>query len=71
MQGSKGIGRYAAAILGNNLILETIAENGEKNSITINWEDFENAEFLDDVPILVKRSFSSAKTGTTLKIAGG
>jgi signal transduction histidine kinase len=71
MQGSKGIGRYAAAILGNNLILETIVENSEKNSITINWEDFENAEFLDDVPILVKRSFSSAKTGTTLKIVGG
>jgi hypothetical protein len=70
MQGSKGIGRYAAAILGNNLMLETVAENGEMNTLTINWEDFENAEFLDDVPILVKRSFSSAKTGTILKITG-
>ncbi|MDR2409857.1 MAG: ATP-binding protein, partial [Bacteroidales bacterium] len=53
MQGSKGIGRYAAAILGNRLFLETVAENGEMNTLTINWEDFKNAEFLDDVPILV------------------
>jgi signal transduction histidine kinase len=71
LQGSKGIGRYAAAVLGDNLFLETIAKNGEKNALTINWTDFENAEFLDDVPILVKSSHSSAKTGTTLKITGG
>jgi signal transduction histidine kinase len=70
MQGSKGIGRYAAAILGNSLVLETVAENGEMNTVTINWEDFEKAKFLDDVPILVKRAISSEKTGTTLKIAG-
>jgi signal transduction histidine kinase len=70
MQGSKGIGRYAAAILGNNLLLETIANNGKMNSLTINWQDFEKAEFLDDVPVLVTSSNSSAKPGTTLKITG-
>jgi signal transduction histidine kinase len=70
MQGSKGIGRYAAAILGSSLTLETIIENGEKNTLTVNWEAFKKAKFLDDVPIIVKQSVSSAKNGTTLKIAG-
>jgi hypothetical protein len=71
MQGSKGIGRYAAAVLGNSLILETITENGEKSTTAINWDDFEKAKFLDDVPIPIKRTVSSNRAGTTLKITGG
>jgi signal transduction histidine kinase len=71
MQGSKGIGRYAAAVLGNILTLETIVKSGEKNTISINWDDFSKAEFLDDVPVVVETSLSSAKTGTALKIRGG
>lgn len=39
MQGRKGIGRFAVAILGEKLELETIADN-VKTSLVINWEDF-------------------------------
>ena len=46
MQGRKGIGRYAASILGEELYLETTDKFGNMTSLYINWEDFENAEYL-------------------------
>jgi signal transduction histidine kinase len=70
MQGSKGIGRYASAILGDNLELITITAKGEKNVISINWSDFNKAEYLDDVPVIVETVSSKEKSGTKLTITG-
>lgn len=71
MQGNKGIGRYAAFVLGNELLLSTVAvENHEKTTVLLNWEDFEKYEFLDEVPVLVETEVTNADSGTTFDISG-
>lgn len=70
LQGRKGIGRYAAAILGKDLLLESIDENGEKTTAYIEWEQFENAQFLDDVEILIESTQTKDHPGTTLIVTG-
>ena len=69
MQGRKGIGRYAAGILGDDLFLETVA-NGEKTSLLVNWTDFENAKYLSDVDILIETKKEKVRNGTTLVMTG-
>ena len=69
MQGSKGIGRYATAVLGNALRLETTSE-GEKTTLSVMWEDFEKAQFLDDVEIFIETVETSEPSGTRLTMKG-
>lgn len=71
MQGRKGIGRYAASILGDNLLLETVTANGEKTTIYVEWQTFESARYLDDVEILIETKVTSEPAGTRLTITGG
>lgn len=71
MQGRKGIGRYAASMLGETLHLETVTSDGEKTEVLVNWKDFEKAEFLSDVEVLVETQKSTQPTGTILTITGG
>ena len=47
MQGRKGVGRYAASILGDDLLLETVTSEGEKTVVYVVWNDFEKAQYLD------------------------
>lgn len=70
MQGRKGVGRYAASILGDDLLLETVAD-GEKTSIFIEWAGFEEDKFLDDVEVLVETEKADLPTGTRLTMTGG
>lgn len=70
MQGRKGIGRYAASILGDTLMLETTDTNGMKTAIYIEWKDFEEAEFLADVEVLVETVETDQSPGTTITIEG-
>ena len=70
MQGRKGIGRFAASILGNDLLLETITEKREKTTVYIVWDLFEKAEYLDDVEILIETTKVSEPSGTKLTITG-
>jgi len=68
-QGRKGIGRYAAAILGQELFMETIDQDGECTSVIINWDLFNEREFLEEVEIVVDSSYeTSLNCGTTLSI---
>ena len=69
MQGNKGIGRFAVAVLGNDLRLETISE-GEKTTLFVMWADFEKAPFLDDVKLSIETVESSEPSGTRLTITG-
>lgn len=71
LQGHKGIGRYAASILGDTLELETIDETGERTVAFIDWSQFEKIEFLDQVPISIKTDQTEKASGTKLTIKGG
>ncbi len=70
MQGRKGIGRYAASILGNDLLLETVTSEGEKTTVYVEWINFESAQYLDDVEILVETRKSAESSGTRLTVTG-
>lgn len=69
MQGRKGIGRYAASILGNELYLETVS-NKEKTDLLVNWNEFQNAEYLSDVEIQIDTNPSNESSKTTMTIRG-
>ena len=68
MQGNKGIGRYAASILGQDLLLETITREGEKTTLYIEWDSFKKARLLDDVEILIETVQVKEPSGTILTI---
>lgn len=70
MQGRKGVGRYAASILGDDLLLETVTSTGEKNTVYVEWKNFEQAEYLDDVEVLVETQSTNLPSGTILTITG-
>lgn len=68
VQGRKGIGRYAANILGEDLLLETIF-NGELSKIYINWKEFSKYEYLDEIDVLVDVEKTQHKPGTRLTVS--
>ncbi len=70
MQGRKGVGRYAASILGTDMLLETVTAEGEKTMVYIAWKNFETAEYLDDVEILIETTEVSEPPGTQLTMEG-
>ena len=70
LQGSKGVGRYAASLLGTDLRLETVTNAGEKTIVYVKWDDFKNAQYLDDVEISVETAMVSEPSGTLLIING-
>lgn len=70
MQGRKGIGRYAASILGDNFKLETITSDETYTSVELNWSEFNTAEFLDQVDVKLKSHHIEAPSGTSITILG-
>ena len=70
MQGRKGVGRYAASILGIDLLLETVTAEGEKTTVYVEWGNFEDAEYLDEVGILIETAEVSEPPGTQLTMTG-
>ncbi|HEX5705123.1 MAG TPA: sensor histidine kinase [Pyrinomonadaceae bacterium] len=71
MQGRKGVGRYAASILGADLLLETVTADRAKTTVYIQWDRFADAQYLDDVDVLVETKTSEDSPGTRLTISGG
>lgn len=71
MQGKKGVGRYAASLLGDDLLLSTIATDGNKSEIYIDWSQFEKCEYLDQIDVLVDFSKDTSPSGTNIMITGG
>lgn len=69
MQGRKGIGRYAASILGSDLLLETNSSN-KTTTVFIEWSQFEAAIHLSDVDILVETTTNIGSPFTKLVITG-
>lgn len=70
MQGRKGVGRYAASMLGESLLMETVSTDGIKTTVFVVWEEFSKKQFLDEVDVLIESEPTNKPSGTTLTIAG-
>lgn len=68
LQGRKGIGRFAASILGQEMTLSTIDENGEKSEAVIDWRIFKTDEFLENIELLVEKKKTKETSGTEILI---
>ncbi|MBC3776160.1 ATP-binding protein [Pseudomonas sp. SWRI99] len=73
--GSKGIGRFAAARLGELMTLTTAARakdntSTEVTTVKIDWKDFDAQNYLEDVRVQIRRSSkpNDHPTGTTVRI---
>ena len=71
MQGKKGIGRYSASMIGDDLVLETVDEKGDLTTLYLIWEHFNNAKYLSDVDVLIENYKTNRKPGTEIIIVGG
>lgn len=72
--GEKGIGRFGVHKLGNIIEMTTKAANSSEVFVKIDWTDFDNYKYLEDVPItIIERKepslFKNGKTGTNILIA--
>ena len=73
LQGRKGIGRYAASILGENLVLITTdKETLVTTKLSIDWRDFlSDSKYLEDVNILIESYKDPISIhGTELHVTG-
>ena len=73
LQGRKGIGRYASAILGDFLRIETTDKFGETTLIEIDWSMFDNIntddiKYLDEIDIPYESEKTDLKSGTIIEI---
>ena len=72
--GEKGIGRFGVHKLGNVIEMTTKASGRNEVFVKIDWTDFENYEYLEDVPIkIIERDsakiFKEGSTGTNIVIS--
>ncbi|HBI02256.1 MAG TPA: ATP-binding protein, partial [Flavobacterium sp.] len=70
--GEKGVGRFAAHKLGMFVRLITRKKNKPEVIVEINWEEFIESKYLEDVPVKVRERepqvFTGKKTGTRIEI---
>ncbi len=67
LQGRKGIGRFAAAILGTKIKLETI-ENGSLTTLELDMREIESFTYLDEIDLNVNQSKTEKRPGTSIII---
>lgn len=71
--GEKGIGRFGVHKLGRIITMTTKSKNSNEVVVNINWENFLNAKYLNDVKIeVIERKpevFVGNKTGTVIEIS--
>lgn len=67
LQGRKGIGRFASAILGEELTLSTTSET-EQTTLLIDWGIFEENKLLSEIELLVEVERGEYTTGTEIEI---
>jgi len=70
--GEKGVGRFAAHKLGNNIRLITRKKNLPEIVVEFNWKDFKKHRYLSEAPVKVKEQspeiFTGRRTGTRIEI---
>lgn len=67
LQGRKGIGRFASAILGDDLTLISSVED-EQTTIILDWNEFSSDKFLSDIEFLVDIEKGKYSTGTNIEV---
>ena len=67
LQGRKGIGRFAATILGERMIMETTT-NGMTTSLILDMEELNKVEFLDEFELDVVIEETGKPDGTLIEI---
>src|SRR5690606_8736963 len=70
MQGKKGIGRYSASMIGDDLVLQTVDESGDLTTLYLIWKHFEDAKYLNDVDVLIENFRTDRPSGTEIIIVG-
>jgi signal transduction histidine kinase len=70
MQGKKGIGRYSASMIGDDMVLQTIDKTGDLTTLFLIWGNFEEAKYLNDVDILIENFKTTNPSGTEIIIVG-
>lgn len=70
LQGKKGIGRYSASMIGDDMVLQTIDETGDLTTLYLIWEHFEKAKYLSDVDVLIENFRTNQTSGTEIIIVG-
>lgn len=70
--GEKGIGRFGVHKLGKQIEIVTKTATGKEVVLKIDWNSFDNAQYLSDVPIVVEERnpqyFKEDESGTYIKI---
>lgn len=72
--GEKGIGRFGVHKLGSTIEMTTKSRNNKEVFVRIDWTDFNNYKYLEDVPIKIyereiPKIFKGNKTGTNIVIS--
>lgn len=70
MQGKKGIGRYSASMIGDDLVLQTVDDSGDLTTLYLIWKHFEDAKYLNDVDVLIENFKTDRPSGTEIVIVG-
>lgn len=66
MQGRKGIGRYAASILGDDLTLQTVDAFGIETCLSLQWNQLAQHQYLDQIQVPIKTKQTNKNPGTIL-----
>lgn len=67
-QGRKGIGRFAASILGQEMSMTTVDKLGEKTTTVIDWRVFNADDFLENIELLVEKTKTKENSYTNIEI---
>lgn len=67
-QGRKGIGRFAASILGQEMTLVTVDSENVKTTAVIDWRMFNSEEYLENIELLVEKESTDDISGTFIEI---
>jgi signal transduction histidine kinase len=69
--GNKGLGRLAALQMGSQVTLITRPQNqpGVEYCLTINWDDFQEADVVEDVPFDIQQRSTDKQHGTEIIVS--
>lgn len=67
--GNKGLGRLAALRLGKVATLSTVSSNSQtETEVVLDWDAFDQADLIEDVPVLLRSEPSVETPGTRIRI---
>lgn len=67
LQGRKGIGRFAAAILGDRILMET-SSNGVTTSLLLDMDELDRVAYLDELELDIAEQQTGRPDGTRIEI---